>query len=300
MEAMDVALMAEQLGFAELWIGEMATFDAFALGAAIAVRTEAIHLTIGPLAAAVRDPVALALGVASVASLGGRPAGVAIGASTPVVVERWHGREWDRPVAQLRETVAALRPLLAGEKGPGRFRLRTDPPQSLVTVAAFGAGSVRLAAAMADRMVVNLVTPAQAGVLRDGLAKAAAEAGRPVPGLAAWVVAAVDPTAATLDQLRMALVPYLGAPGYGEMLTAAGFGDLVARARAGTHPRELFDAVPVAIVEAVGAVGDAATVQARLDAFRSAGVDDVAVVPATAGDPAGARTLRALRDTARE
>jgi hypothetical protein len=84
------------------------------------------------------------------------------------------------------------------------------------------------------------------------------------------------------------------------MLTAAGFAGLVSRARAGAHPRELFNAVPVGLVEAVGAVGDAATVCARLDAFRSAGVDDVAVVPASAGDPAGERTLYALRETMEE
>ena len=84
LEALDVADAAERLGFDELWVGEMATFDAFALGAAIAIRTSRITITVGPLAVAVRDPVALALGAASVSSLGGRPANLALGVSTPV------------------------------------------------------------------------------------------------------------------------------------------------------------------------------------------------------------------------
>ena len=79
------------------------------------------------------------------------------------------------------------------------------------------------------------------------------------------------------------------------MFAAAGFGDLVDSARRGSHPRDLFAALPVELVEAVGAVGDAATVHKRLDTYRDAGVDHIAVVPATAGDAAGERTLAAIR-----
>ena len=294
LEALDVADAAERLGFDELWVGEMATFDAFALGAAIATRTTRITITVGPLAVAVRDPVALALGAASVSSLGGRPANLALGVSTPVVVETWHGRRWQGSLGRLRETVAATRLLLAGEKERG-FRLRLDPAPATITVAAFGEATTTVAAELADRMVVNLVTPAQAANLRHKLERAAAQCGRPVPPLAAWVTAAVDPGEETVDQLRRALVPYLGAPGYGEMFAAAGFGDLIDSARRGSHPRELFAALPVELVEAVGAVGDAATVRKRLDTYRDAGVDHIAVVPATAGDPAGMRTLAAVR-----
>src|SRR5205085_9325583 len=93
LEALETARWAEELGYDELWIGEMATFDAFALGAAIAARTERIPLTVGPLAVAVRDPMALALGTASVAALGGgRRVGLALGSSSPVLVAGWHGR----------------------------------------------------------------------------------------------------------------------------------------------------------------------------------------------------------------
>ncbi|MFE0475605.1 hypothetical protein ACFW2V_28780 [Streptomyces sp. NPDC058947] len=42
-------------------------------------------------------------------------------------------------------------------------------------------------------------------------------------------------------------------------------------------------------------MGDAATVRARVAAYAEAGLDEIALVPATAGDPAGERTLTALR-----
>src|SRR3954469_20311087 len=87
LEALETAAAADDLGYRELWVGEMATFDAFTLAAAIGARTERIELCVGPLAVGVRDPMAMAMGVASVAALSdGRPVHLAIGASSPVVV----------------------------------------------------------------------------------------------------------------------------------------------------------------------------------------------------------------------
>ena len=276
LEAIVTAELADELGYGELWLGEMATFDAFALATAVGLRTASIALTIGPLAPAVRDAAGLAMGVASVAALVGRPVQLAIGASSPVVVERWHGRAYDAPATLLRETVAALRPLLdGGTPAPGGYRLRLDPPRSTITVAAFGPAAVRVASVVADRMVINLCTPAQAAALKVD-----------VP-LAAWVPAAIDPTAEALDQLRRGVVPYLAAPGYGEMFIDAGFGDVVALARSGAHPRDVFAAVPRQLVAAI-AILDAADVE-QWDF-----VDELVVVPATAGDPGGRRTLEAL------
>lgn len=126
-EALDVAREAERLGYAELWIGEMATFDAFALGGAIARETTRITLTLGPLALGVRSPVALALGAGSVSELGGRPARLALGASSPAIVAGWHGRPYARLPEVARETIAAVRPLLRGEgdrKNKRTFQVR--------------------------------------------------------------------------------------------------------------------------------------------------------------------------------
>ena len=104
-EAVDIALAAEQAGIGTVWVGEMATFDAFALATAIGLRTERMRLRIGPLAIGVRSPVAIALGVSSVATLTGRPVDVALGASSPAIVGGWHDRSWEAPAARMRETV---------------------------------------------------------------------------------------------------------------------------------------------------------------------------------------------------
>ncbi|MEU4535494.1 LLM class F420-dependent oxidoreductase, partial [Streptosporangium sp. NPDC023825] len=175
-EALLTARAADELGYDELWVGEMATYDAFALATAIGLSTGRIGLTVGPLAVAVRDPMMIAMGVASVAGLVGRPVNVAVGTSSPLVVEEWHGRSRARSAAVLRETVRALRPLLDGDKSDFSgewvksrgYRLRLPAPRAELTVAAFGASAVRTAAT-ADRMVLNLITPASAARLTAGL-----------------------------------------------------------------------------------------------------------------------------------
>lgn len=302
LEALETARLADELGFPELWIGEMATFDAFALAAAIGERTERIPLTVGPLAVGVRDPMAMAMGVASVAALSRRPVHLALGSSSPVVVEDWHGRARRRTPRHIEECIGALRPLLAGEKAAfdgelvrtRGYRLRLEPPATSLTVAAFGDRTIGVAARLADRMVINLSTPAVARKLRERLDELAREAGREPPPLAAWVVACVDPEEETFLQLARGLTSYLAAPGYADVFRSAGFGDLVDFALSRPPGRELVDRIPVDLCRAVGLVGSYEEVCARIAEYREAGVDEIAIAPATAGDPAGRRTLEAL------
>jgi len=307
-EVVRTAEVADALGYGEIWIGEMATFDAFALGAVVAERTARAALTIGPLAVAVRDPVMIAMGAGSLAELTGRTVNVALGSSSPVVVEQWHGRRQERTALALAESASAVRALLAGGKADVRgeiistrgFRLRTRAPATPLTIAAFGRGAVGVAARQADRMVINLVTPKSAARLVQMLHDECRAAGRPVPPVAAWLAAVVDPSAAGIEQLRRGLVSYPSAPGYGEMFAEAGFGDVVRFARARPHPAELLAAIPPEIVGHVCLAGEAQAVRARLAEYASAGVDEIALVPGSSeADPAGVATLTVLAPSGR-
>jgi probable F420-dependent oxidoreductase len=302
LENLDVAANADRLGYRELFVGEMATFDAFALATAIGLRTDGIALTIGPLPVAVRTPMTVAMGAASVAALIGRPVRVALGTSSDVVVSEWHGRSRDRSARTLAEHAGATRTLLAGDKADVRgevirtsgYRLRLPAVTGPLSIAAFGPEAIRTAARFGDRLLLNMLTPAAAARLREQLADAARTAGRPCPRVAIWLATAVDPAPDTVAQITRGKVAYLAAPGYGEMFADAGFGDLVAFARTRPHPRDLLEAVPADLIDAVGLVGSADHIAQRIAAYRDAGVDDICIVPATAGDDAGLRTLAAL------
>ncbi len=294
LEALATARLADRHGYAELWVGEMATFDAVALATAIGAATSRIALTLGPLAPSVRDPVAIALGAASVRALTGRATNVALGASSPVVVRRWHGREFGGTLPQLRDATAELRSLFGGGRSSGGYRLRLPSPGASITIAAFGPATVRLAGRVADRMVVNLCTPEATAELRAQLDLACERAGRAPITLAAWIPAAVEPTSEGLAQIRRGLVAYLGAPGYAAMFRAAGGTDVVAIAERGAPPAEVLARIPDGLVEAVSVTGDIASCRRRLAAYAAAGVDEVVLVPVTAGDDGGERTLEAL------
>jgi probable F420-dependent oxidoreductase len=300
-EALHTAVLADRLGFGELWIGETGTWDAFALATAIGLATDSIAMTVGPVPVTVRDPAMIAMGAASVTALTRRRIGVALGTSDPAVVAARHGRSGTGAAAALEESARSVATLLRGGRIPGAgggegFRLRLAPPEGPLTVAALGDRAVATAAAHADRMVINLVTPQRAAELRDKLDTAAKRAGRRPPRLVAWMPAAVDPVPESYAQLIWGLVPYLGAPGYSDNLAAAGFTEAVRRARAGTPPRELLTALPLELAGTIGLAGDATAVRARLAAYADAGVDEVAVVPVTGGDPGGERTLTAMRE----
>ncbi|KOU65614.1 oxidoreductase [Streptomyces sp. MMG1533] len=299
-EPLRVAVLADRLGYREVWAGEGPTWDSFVLATAIGRATERVALTAGPVPVSVRDPFTIARGTAGVAAVTGRPAGVALGTSSKRVVEGVHGRPRIRPAAVMEESAAAVRRFLHGVPGepvvPGSsFRRRLAPPGGQLTVAAFGDRAIATAAAHADRMLLDIVSPEQVSALRAKLLAAAERAGRPAPTLAAWLPAAVDPEPESLAQVLGSIAGYLTVPGYSDMFTAAGLGEAVELAAAGADRDTLLRALPPTAAGAVGLVGDLDAVRARIDAYAEAGLDEIALVPATAGDPAGERTLTALR-----
>lgn len=298
-EALAVAALADELGYRHLWVGESGpTWDGFVLAGAIGQLTTRVGITAGPVPVSVRDPATIVRAASSVAALAGRAVGVALGTSSARVVEGIHGRPRAHAAGVLAETAAALARTLH-EPDEERllaqgFRPRLPPPGGGLTVAAFGDRAITAAARHADRMLVDLVSPAQASRLRAKLDAAARAAGKRPPRLAAWLPAAVDPDEASLTQVLGSIAGYLAVPGYAEMFAAAGYDRAVELARSGAPRARLFEALPREAAHAVGVVGDVDDARARLRAYAAAGVDEIGVLPATAGDPDGRRTLTAL------
>jgi probable F420-dependent oxidoreductase len=300
-EVIRTAALADAIGYRAVWIGEMATWDAFVLGAHVGHSFEQANLVLGPFAVAVRDPAMIAIGAASVATLTGRQVSVAVGTSSTTVVESWHGRERTRSGRALNETAAVLRTLLDGYKADfdgdvvrtRGYRLRLPAPKSELVVAAFGDRAIEAAAAHADTMVLNLVDPQSVQLLVTKLRAAAAKADRPCPKVAVWTTCAIDPGPLALEQLRRGVVGYLSAPGYAGMFRRAGYAELVDYAATGPHPKDLFAAVPLSLNQVVGLVGTASEVEARMREYLAAGADTIVIVPAASDeDPAGEYTMR--------
>lgn len=277
---LETALVADRLGYEQLWVPEMAKADSPAMAARIAERTAHIELVLGPLAVTVRSPVQIAIALQTVAAIG-RPVHVALGTSSTVVA-RWHGRSRAGAADALATTRCDVAELLDGGRVNG-FRLSEPPsPRPTITVAAFGDRAVE-AAQPADRMVLNMVT-----------APTARRLAAQHPNTAVWLCAAVDPTDEERTWLARGFVGYLAAPGYGEMFAEAGFGDLVEYARTRPNPKEIFARMPPDLIDQVALVGDEATVQRRIAEYAAAGIREICLVPPAPDLPSATRTLAAL------
>jgi probable F420-dependent oxidoreductase len=301
-EVLEIAVEAQRIGFDTMWLGEMATFDAFALATAVGLRAPGLALKIGPLAVGVRSPVALALGVASVAALTGAHVDLALGASSPDIVSGWHDRDWAALAPRARETVEAVRAILAGERAAysGQhvrthgFRLKQPQPDARISLAAFGPSMTRVAATSADEVVLNLVTPERVAQVRERVDAEARAHDRAPPPIAVWVPVCLDPGAASLAQMAAQTAVYLRPPGYGEMFSELGFGSLVELARAGAKRSDLAARITTELLGQVCALGSAAELRARLGSYLDAGAARIGIVPVTAEDPAGRRVMAAL------
>lgn len=276
---LEVAERADTLGYEQVWIGEMAKLDAPTMAATVVARTGSIEPCLGPLAVTVRSSVQIAMAAATVGATG-RRVHVALGTSSDVVTG-WHARTRDGAADRLSAATLEVRALLDGERVNG-YRLREAPPDTTVTVAAFGPKAVA-AARRADRMVLNMVT-----------AETAAALAPQHPNTAVWLAAAVDPTPEERRWLSLGFVGYLGAPGYSDMFVRAGFGELVEFARSRPHPRDLAARLPDELLDAVALVGDEATVRTRMAEYAAAGIREIGLVVPPLDLPAGPRTLDVL------
>jgi len=159
-----LAARAEALGYTDLWSFEINMFDAFTPLAAAAASTADVRLGTAIAPVFFRPPGLLAMHAAALAELAPGRFVLGVGSSTPVVVEQWMGVPFGRPVKAVRETVVAVRALLAGEKVAG-MRLAQPPAQPPpIWMAALGERMAAAARELADGVCLYMVGP---GLIRE-------------------------------------------------------------------------------------------------------------------------------------
>lgn len=176
-----VAARAEALGFDEVWFpdSQLLWRDVFSVLSVTALRTERIGLGTAVTNVATRHPSVVASAARTVAELapGRFTLGLGVGNSSVVPIGL---RASTR--AELREGLAQLRALLAGEEwdyGPVRSRLRDPAPAVPVHLAASGPRNLRLAGAVADGVVLlSGVSPETLAAAAAQVREGAREAGR--------------------------------------------------------------------------------------------------------------------------
>jgi probable F420-dependent oxidoreductase len=173
---------AERAGFDDLWSGETSGPDGFSPLLLAAAWTDRMRLGTGVVNAFTRGPAVLAQHAAALQDASRGRFCLGIGSSSNVIVERWNAIPFERPLTKVRETVEFLRPVLAGERSPGGFKLESAPdPPPPIYLAALRERMLRLAGAIGDGVFVNFLPlsslPAVIAQIRAGESEAAREEG---------------------------------------------------------------------------------------------------------------------------
>jgi alkanesulfonate monooxygenase SsuD/methylene tetrahydromethanopterin reductase-like flavin-dependent oxidoreductase (luciferase family) len=117
-----------------------------------------MRLGTGVVSVFTRGPAVLAQHAAALADASGGRFVLGLGASSDVIVERWNGVRFEKPLSRVRETVEALRPVLAGERGPGGFKLQNAPAAPVpIYIAALRDRMLALGGRIADGTLLNFL-----------------------------------------------------------------------------------------------------------------------------------------------
>ena len=256
-------------GYTDLWAGESDGADAFTPLAVAAGWGTPLRLGTAVVSAFLHPPALLAMTTASLADAA--PGGVVlgIGASSPLIVERWNGVPFVDPVAKVRDVAAQVRALLHGERRGG-FSLATAPASPPpVYLAALRPTMLRAAREVANGVILTCIGTDDLAVIRPHVA--------PGHEVVAWITVCPSTDAALVRAVaRRRLAGYLAAPAYEAQQRWLGRGDALAGVweawRTGAGIDAASAAVPDEVVDALVVHGDADQCRARLDRFVAEGV----------------------------
>jgi len=268
---------AEAAGWDDLWTGDTNGPDGFTPLALAAAWTDQMRLGTGVVNAFTRGPAVLAQHAAALADASGGRFVLGLGASSDVIVERWNGVPFAKPLTRVRETVAALRPVLAGERGPGGFKLETPPSQPVpIYVAALRDRMLRLGGEVADGTFVNFLPLSAAERV---VATIAPSAGHDV---VCRFFCIPQPAEEGLALARLLFAGYATVPVYEAFFRSLGWGaalDPMVDAWRGGDRRGAVAFAPEELLREIFVFGTPDQMRERLGAFASAGITTLCLMP---------------------
>ena len=309
----DLVRTAERCGYVDAWSFESYTTDAFAPLAAAAMLAPKMRLGTAIVPVFTRPPGLIAMSAATVQQLSGGRLILGLGTSTPVIVQQWMGVPFEHPLTRVRETVAAVRKSLSGEKVTLRgktvqingFRMNVtlDTPVPIY-LGAQGAKMLRLVGEIADGLITNFITPGtlpgMIAHVREGQRAAGKDTNAPLDVVCRILVAIDEDTDALRGELRRHLTAYMTVPQYNNFFREIGFereATAAAEAWNAGDRKAALAAVPDRMLEEIYVFGSLDHCRARLAEYTKAGVTATALdLTSFAPDPKErrARILRAI------
>jgi probable F420-dependent oxidoreductase len=276
---------ADALGYHDLWSGEATGYDGFTPLALAAAWTERARLGTGVVNPYTRGPALLAQSAAALADASAGRFVLGIGSSSDRIVERWNGIPFEKPLTHVREAVAGLRPVFAGERGAGGFKLEAPPPEPIpIYVAALRGRMLRLAGEVGDGAWVNFL-PLSAAEQVVGEVRAGEQAAGREPGSVDIVCRFFNvpaPPEEGLPFVRFMFAAYATVPVYAEYFRWLGFADQIdpmVEAWEGGDRKRAVELVPEDLARDVFVFGEPDEQRERLAAFAAKGITTLCLTP---------------------
>ena len=289
---LDVADMAQELGYRSLWTVEATGTDAFTLLGAVAAGGRPLDLATGIVPVQLRPPTLTAMTAATLQALSpDQDVWVGLGVSAPGILRQHGCAPAARPIAMMREYVALLRECLSGESvtfegdfwSVKRFRLgvRQGERRPKIVMAALNPQMLRLAGEIADGVLLNYIPAAH---VPDSVAKVRSGGDAKI---FAYVHAAVGDFERSMHSARKDLFNYAMADGYANMFRAAGYATEVdeLRSRQAARDRDgALAAITERMIQAIDFIGDADAVADFVRTYVQAGVEHPVLMPMPWGE----------------
>ena len=186
-----LALVAEDLGYQEIWMTEGAGRDSLTQLASIATATNRIVAGTGILPIYSRTPLITAMSAAGLAAVSGGRFILGLGVGNRPATENGHGVTFANPLDRLRETIYIVRRLLQGEEVTfhGKALKVTEvslgdaaPKEKVpIYIAALGPRMLRLAGEIADGVLLSWAASSYLKEAIRQVREGAVSAGRDLP-----------------------------------------------------------------------------------------------------------------------
>ncbi|MTV25441.1 LLM class F420-dependent oxidoreductase [Nitriliruptoraceae bacterium ZYF776] len=304
----EVALAAQDRGFTACWAAEVQGPDAFTTLGALAVTTE-LDLGVAVVPAQTRTAPTLGMSAVSLAELSRGRFTLGIGASSEVIVQRWSGQRFDKPLTAVRETVEALKPMLAGQRSTlegeivqvGGYKPHAPPPGGRVplVLGALNPRSCRMVGELdVDGVCLNQLAPHHVPLVVGQVAEGA---GGSLPDgfdvIARLFVGVTDDVPAMTQVVKAVFAPYIATSVYNKFYRWMGYEDVAqAVLDARGDKQAMAAAVPDELVAELFCIGSAEEVAAKVADYVEAGVTVPVLAPLSFGREQAEATLWAVAD----
>jgi F420-dependent oxidoreductase-like protein len=295
-EVREAAVLAEELGYSCLTMGESWGEDALTSLAQLAAVTSRIRVGTSIVPVFARSPANLAMAALNLDRMSEGRFFLGLGTSGQLVIQDLHGEAFRKPLTRMREYIDILRKAMRGERldhdgeffHTQRFRLRFPPyrPNLPIYIASLSLPSLQLTGELADGWLPIFLVPTRMQAAVAELNAAAEAAGRSLnaitmsPQVSIYVT---DDIAAARDRERPHIAFYIGGMGvfYHQYMHRIGFGaeaDHVRQTYLGRDRERAAQLVTDAMVDAMTIIGTPQQCRDQMQTFFDAGVQEIRLV----------------------